>query len=270
MEAQRIGVIAGGGQFPCLIVEEAQQRGMEVTVVGIKGLASDQLQRLTPHRTYWVEVGELDKLINILKKNGVSQAMMAGKVSHSLVYERVKIDHRLQALLKELKDRKTDSLLKGIADTLTREGIQVVDSTTFLSHYLVSPGILTERAPTPEEMEDIRFGRQIAREVARLDIGQTVVVKGKAVIAVEGMEGTDELIRRGGKIGGQGVVVVKVSKPQQDMRFDVPVVGLNTIETMAEVGASALAVDAGKTLFFDKEKLLSRANGENIAVIALS
>ncbi|MFB0518385.1 MAG: LpxI family protein [Acidobacteriota bacterium] len=270
MEAQKIGVIAGGGQFPCLIVEEAQQRGREVTVVGIKGLASGQLQRLTPDRTYWVEVGEFDKLINILKKNGVSQVMMAGKISHSLVYQRVKIDHRLQTLLSELKDRKTDSLLRGIADALTREGIQVVDSTTFLSHYFVLPGILTERAPTPEEMEDISFGRQIACEIARLDIGQTVVVKDKAVIAVEGMEGTDELIRRGGKIGGKGVVVVKVSKPQQDMRFDVPVVGLNTIETMAEAGASALAVDAGKTLFFDKEKLLSKANQENITIIALS
>lgn len=253
-----------------MIVEEAKQRGREVTVVGIKGLASDQLQRLTPDRTYWVEVGEFDKLINILKKNGVSQVMMAGKISHSLVYQRVKIDHRLQALLSELKDRKTDSLLRGIADALTREGIQVVDSTTFLSHYFVLPGILTERAPTPEEMENISFGRQIACEIARLDIGQTVVVKDKAVIAVEGMEGTDELIRRGGKIGGKGVVVVKVSKPQQDMRFDVPVVGLNTIETMAEAGASALAVDAGKTLFFDKEKLLSKANQENITIIALS
>lgn len=253
-----------------MIVEEAQQRGREVTVVGIKGLASGQLQRLTPDRTYWVEVGEFDKLINILKKNGVSQVMMAGKISHSLVYQRVKIDHRLQTLLSELKDRKTDSLLRGIADALTREGIQVVDSTTFLSHYFVLPGILTERAPTPEEMEDISFGRQIACEIARLDIGQTVVVKDKAVIAVEGMEGTDELIRRGGKIGGKGVVVVKVSKPQQDMRFDVPVVGLNTIETMAEAGASALAVDAGKTLFFDKEKLLSKANQENITIIALS
>ena len=238
--------------------------------MGIKGVASDRLQRLAPDRTHWVEVGELDKLINILKKNGVSQAMMAGKVSHSLVYERVKIDRRLQALLKDLKDRKTDSLLKGIADTLNREGIQVVDSTTFLSRYLVPSGILTKRAPTSEELEDIRFGREIALEVARLDIGQTVIVKGKAVIAVEGMEGTDELIRRGGNIGGKGVVVVKVSKPQQDMRFDVPVVGLNTIETMAEVSASALAVDAGKTLFFDKEELLSRANQENIAVIALS
>ncbi len=238
-------------------------------MIGIKGVASDQLEKLAPERTYWVEVGELDKLINILKKNGVSQAMMAGRVSHSLVYERVKIDHRLQALLRELKDRKTDSLLRGIADIISREGIQVVDSTTFLSHYLVPPGILTERAPTPEEMEDVRFGREIAREVARLDIGQTVVVKDKAVIAVEGMEGTDELIRRGGQIGGKGVVVVKVCKPQQDMRFDVPVVGLNTVETMAEVGASALAVDAGKTLFFDKEELLSRANKEDIAVIAL-
>ncbi|MDH5714705.1 MAG: UDP-2,3-diacylglucosamine diphosphatase LpxI, partial [Candidatus Aminicenantes bacterium] len=195
MEAQKIGVIAGGGQFPCFIVKEAQQRGREVTVVGIKGLASDQLQRLTPDRTYWVELGEFDKLINILKKNGVSQVMMAGKISHSLVYQKVKIDHRLQALLCELKDRKTDSLLRGIADALTREGIQVVDSTTFLSHYLVLPGILTERAPSPEEMEDISFGRQIACEIARLDIGQTVVVKDKAVIAVEGMEGTDELIR---------------------------------------------------------------------------
>ena len=253
-----------------MIVEEAQQRGREVTVVGLKGLASGQLQRLTPDRTYWVEVGEFDKLINILKQNGVSQVMMAGKISHSLIYQRVKIDHRLQALLSELKDRKTDSLLRGIADALSREGIQVVDSTTFLSHYLVLPGILTERAPSPEEMEDISFGRQIACEIARLDIGQTVVVKDKAVIAVEGMEGTDELIRRGGKIGGKGVVVVKVSKPQQDMRFDVPVVGLNTIETMAEAGASALAVDAGKTLFFDKEKLLSKANQENITIIALS
>ena len=237
--------------------------------MGIKGVASERLQRLTPNRTYWVEVGELDKLINILKKNGISQAMMAGKVSHSLVYEREKIDRRLQALLKELKDRKTDSLLRGIADTLNREGIQVVDSTTFLSHYLVPSGILTERAPTPEEMEDIEFGREIALEVARLDIGQTVVVKDKAVIAVEGMEGTDELIRRGGKIGGKGVVVVKVSKPQQDMRFDVPVIGLNTIETMAEVRAGALAVDADKTLFFDKEELLQRADNEDIAIIAL-
>jgi len=269
MEAQRLGVIAGGGKFPYLIVKEAQRRGREVTVVGIKGVASDQLEKLAPERTYWVGVGDLDKLINILKKNGVSQAMMVGKVSHSLVYERVKIDHRFQALLRELKDRKTDSLLRGIADTLTREGIQVIDSTTFLSHYLAPPGILTERAPTPEEMEDIRFGREIAREVGRLDIGQTVVVKDKAVIAVEGMEGTDELIRRGGKIGGKGVVVVKVCKPQQDMRFDVPVVGLNTIETMSEVRASALAVDAGKTLFFDKEELLSRADQEDIAIIAL-
>lgn len=253
-----------------MIVEEAQRKGREVTVVGIKGVASDRLKRLAPERNYWVEVGELDKLMNILKENGISQAMMAGRLSHSLVYKRVNIDPRLQALLRELKDRKTNSLLRGIADALTREGIQVLDSTTFLSHYLILPGIQTERAPTPEEMEDISFGWEIAREIARLDIGQTVVVKSKAVIAVEGMEGTDELIRRGGKIGGQGAVVVKVSKPQQDMRFDVPVVGLNTIITMAQVRASALAVDAGETIFFDKEELLSRANQEDIAVIALS
>lgn len=262
-----IGLISGNGNFPILCATEAKKRGVRVVAVGIRGETEPALEGMVD-RFYWINLGELTKLIRFLKKEGVTKALMVGQIKHVSIFKQLTLDLKALGLLMKLKNKKADTLLGGVVQVLEEEGISILPSTTFLSHLLPSKGILTRTQPTKAIKKDITFGTEIAKGIAGLDIGQTVVVKNRSVVAVEAMEGTDETIRRGGIIGGRGTVVVKVSKPQQDVRFDVPVVGLKTIQTMAEAGAHALALDAAKTLFFDQEKALPMADKHEICIIA--
>jgi len=240
-----------------------------MVAIGIKGETDPILEGLV-ERFYWLNLGELTKLIRYFKAEGINKALMVGQIKHVNIFKHLSLDFRAISLLMKLKNKKADTLLGGIVKTLESEGIKILPSTAYLSHFLPSQGIMTQKAPTKAILNDISFGTEIAKSIAGLDIGQTVVVKNKSVIAVEAMEGTDETIIRGGTIGGKGTVVIKVSKPQQDIRFDVPVIGLKTIQTMAEAKSSALAIDANKTLFFDQEEVLAIANKLGICIIAQS
>jgi DUF1009 family protein len=218
------------------------------------------------HRLHWVYVGQLGKIIRIFKKEGVGRAVLAGGISRGRLFREFRPDFRALSLIRRVGGGQDDRLLRAVADELEGEGIQIAPSTLFLDEILASPGQLSRRAPTPEELRDIDFGYQVAKEIGRLDIGQCVVVRRGIVVALEAIEGTDETIRRGGRLAGPGTVVVKVSKPHQDLRFDVPAVGLETIRTMAEVKAAVLAVDAGKTLMFNREEMLKEADHTGIVV----
>jgi len=265
---KKIGLVAGQGQFPHLFAKEARTRGYEVITIGIKRYTDDSLAKETRH-FYWVKLGELTRLINIFKKEGVREAVLAGRIPQKVVLRDLSLDRLAFKLYRKLKDKQPQALLGAIVEEVERHGIKLLDSATFLSSFLPEKGILTKRRPTTDEKVDIDYGAGIARDIARLDIGQTVVIKNKAVLAIEAIEGTDEAIRRAGKFSQKGLVIVKVARPNQDMRFDIPVVGLNTIKVMKEVGASALAIEAKKTLLFDKEELLSLANASSIAVAVI-
>ena len=264
----RYGLIAGNGKFPFLVLEAARSRGLEMVVVAILEETFKEIE--TCSRTvHWISLGELGKLIKIFKKEGVTQAIMAGQVKHTQIFSSILPDLKMLKLLTSLRSRNTDALIGAVAHVLEEEGITLIDSTAFLGPLLPQPGILTVRPPNEAESKDIEYGRRIAREIARLDIGQSVVVREQACVAVEAMEGTDAVIRRAAEVtGNQRITVVKVSKPNQDMRFDVPVIGLPTIELMATVNASALAIDAYKTLVLDQEKLLRFANEHGISISA--
>ena len=265
---RRYGLIAGNGQFPFLVLEAARSLGVDVVVVAIKEEAFPRIADLG-YRTHWISLGQLGKLIELLKQEGVEQALMAGQVQHKQIFSSIVPDRRLLKLLMSLGSRNTDSLIGGVADVLEQEGIQLIDSTAFLKPLIPGPGVLTRRSPSDSELKDIRYGRRIAREMARMDIGQSVVVRDQACVAVEAMEGTDATIRRAaGLTGNQPVTVIKVSKPRQDMRFDVPVVGVPTLRLMAEVRASALAIDAHKTLLLDRTELIGIADRHRIAIVA--
>lgn len=262
------GLIAGNGDFPFLVLEGARIRGIEMTVIAIREEASPQLERHAS-RLHWVSLGELSRTIDLLHKEGVKQAVMAGQVKHNKIFSSIRPDWKLAKVLLKLPSKNTDSLIGAVASVLAEEGIELVNSTAFLGNLLPKEGVLTKRAPDGQESDDIDYGRGVAHKIAALDLGQTVVVSDRACVAIEAMEGTDETIQRAGRIAaGKRIVVVKVSKPSQDMRFDVPVVGLRTIEVMREVGATALALDAGKTLLFDREKLIAAANQAGIAISA--
>jgi len=265
---RKIGLIAGNGRFPLIFAQEAKKAGLEVVAVAIKKETDPGLEKLVD-RIHWVSVGQLGDLIEICKKEGISKAVMAGQVRHTRLFSEVRLDARAMALLAGVKDKKANSLLGAVADELSREGIELVDSATFLSHLLPSPGILTRRKPTQKEWRDIEFGHKMAKEIAGLDIGQTVVVKDQAVLAVEGMEGTDLAIKRGGKLGRGDAVVVKVSKPQQDRRFDLPIVGERTIEVLKETKAKVLAFSARSTILLDREKVVKKANESGISLVAI-
>lgn len=266
-QLDKVGLIAGNGNFPILCAKEASRRGIEVVAVGIKGETDPVLEGLV-ERFFWLNLGELTRLIRCFKSEGVDKALMVGHIKHVSIFKKLSWDYKAISLLLRLKNKKADTLLGGVVQTLENEGIKILPSTTFLSHLLPSKGVMTKKMPTKIIENDVSFGMEIAKAIAGLDIGQTVVVKNKSVVAVEAMEGTDETIRRGGMIGGKGIIIVKVSKPQQDIRFDVPVIGLKTIQIMAEVKASAIAIDAKKTLFFDQEKALAVANKLGICIIA--
>ena len=239
-----------------------------MAVIAIKEEASPGLERATK-RLHWVSLGELSKTISLLHEEGVKHAVMAGQVKHNKIFSSIRPDWRLAKLLFSLPAKNTDSLIGAVARVLEDEGIELVDSTKFLGSLLPSPGVLTQRKPDEHESADIEYGRQIARQIAGLDLGQTVVIRDRACVAIEAMEGTDETIERAARIAsGQRLVVVKVSKPRQDMRFDVPVVGLKTIEVMRRSNATALAIDAGRTLLFDRPAMIRAADEAGISIQA--
>jgi DUF1009 family protein len=266
----RIGLIAGNGRFPFLALQGARSLGHDVTVVAVKEEAFPELERAARDAgadLHWVSLGHLGKCIKILKEAGVRQAVMAGQVKHASIFSGIIPDLTLLSVLTKLRARNTDALISAVAEVLQGEGIELLNSTAFLEPLLAKSGVLSRRVPTAEELDDLAFGYRMADALAALDIGQTLVVKDKAVVAVEAMEGTDAVIRRAGEIAGPGTRIVKVAKPKQDMRFDVPVVGVATIETMKAAGATAMSIDAGRTLVVDGEKLFEAADAAGIAVV---
>jgi len=264
------GLIAGNGDFPFLVLEGARSRGIEMAVIAIREEASPALEQAA-RRFHWISLGELGRGIDLLHQEGVKHAVMAGQVKHNKIFSSIRPDWRLAKLLFALPSKNTDSLIGAVAKVLEDEGIELVDSTKFLGPLLPHTGVLTKRAPDASEAADIDYGRRIAAQIAGLDLGQTVVVRDRACVAIEAMEGTDETIERAARIaGGQRLVVVKVSKPRQDMRFDVPVIGLQTIEVMRRANATALAIDAGRTLLFDREALIRAADEAGIAIQAFA
>ena len=272
--AMRLGVIAGNGRFPFLVLEAARGAGHDVTLIAIKeeafpGLA-DLAARSPAAAVHWVSLGQLGKCISLLKAAGVTQAVMAGQVKHTKLFAAIVPDLTLLGVLMRLKGRNTDALIAGVADVLRDHGIELLDSTAFLAPLLARDGVLTARAPRDDERADVEFGYRIADAIAGLDVGQTIAVKGTAVVAVEAMEGTDEVIARAGRLAGPGVTIVKVAKPGQDMRFDVPVVGVSTIAAMKAAGATVLSVDARKTLMIDGEAIIKAANDAGIAIVGRS
>ena len=265
---QRIGLIAGNGRFPIIFADNAKRLGYRVSAVAHIGETAPELEQHV-ERIHWIKIGQLNKLINALKEDGVQQAVMLGGVKKTHVFTTVRPDFRALALASRLRAWKDDSILREIAAELEREGIQIRESTFGLIGILVEEGSLTKRSPTKKEWEDIDFGWDMAHEIGRLDIGQCVVIKDRVVVAVEAVEGTDETIRRAGALGREGVVVVKRCKPQQDLRFDLPAVGPHTIETMEAVHASVLALEAGRTVLLDRDETLRRAEAAGIAIVGI-
>lgn len=264
------GLIAGNGRFPFLVLEGARSQGIDMAVIALKEEASPELAELAS-RLHWVSLGELTKAIDLMRREGVTHAVMAGQVKHNKIFSSIRPDWRLAKLLFALPRKNTDSLIGAVAKVLEDEGIHLVDSTTFLKPLLPEAGVLTRRQPSEQELADMEYGLGVARQIAGMDIGQTVVISDRACVAVEAMEGTDESIARAAKFAnGRPLVVVKVSKPRQDMRFDVPVIGLPTIEAMKAAGVTALAIDASRTLLFDRDQLIERANEAGISIRAFS
>jgi UDP-2,3-diacylglucosamine hydrolase len=263
------GLIAGNGRFPFLVLEAARSQGIEMAVIALKEEASPELEKLAK-RLHWVSLGELSKAIELMQGEGVKQAVMAGQVKHNKIFSAIRPDWKLAKLLFSLPRKNTDSLIGAVAKVLEEEGIELVDSTLFLKPLVPEAGVLTRRAPNEQESADIEYGLGVAREIAAMDVGQTVVISDQACVAVEAMEGTDETIERAGRYAqGKPLVVVKVSKPKQDMRFDVPVVGMPTVESMKRAGATALALDAGRTLLFERSILIAKADEAGIAIQAV-
>jgi DUF1009 family protein len=274
----RLGLIAGNGKFPFLVLDAARAAGHEVIVIAIKEETSPEMDSRGAASVHWLSLGELSKLIETFQREGVTRAIMAGQVRHKQIFSAIRPDWRLAKLLLSLGTRNTDSLLGAIAKVLADEGITLENSTWLLEPLLVKSGVLTRRAPTDQEQKNIAYGRAVARQLAQHDIGQTVVIAESACVTVEAMEGTDATIERAGQIMlslhgeastlDRALTVVKISKPHQDMRFDVPVIGVKTIEVMHAAGATCLALDAGKCLLLDGEKTIDAANAAGIAIEA--
>jgi len=278
----KLGLIAGNGRFPFLLLDAARAQGFSVVVAAIREETDPEIDQraaadslITVH---WLSLGELSRLINTFHKEGVEKAVMAGQVKHKQIFSSIRPDWRLAKLLLNLNTRSTDMLLGAVAKVLGDEGIELISSTAFLEPLLAQEGVLTERAPDQDESKNIEYGLGVARAVAGFDIGQTVVVAAQACVAVEAMEGTDATIERAGRLMesiegdastlGRRLTVVKVAKPNQDMRFDVPVIGIATVEAMMRAGASCLSIEAGRTLLFDRDALLERASQAGIAIVA--
>jgi DUF1009 family protein len=296
MDSMKLGLIAGNGRFPFLLLDAARAQGFAVTVAAIREETDPEINHraaadecITVH---WLSLGELSRLIEVFHQEGVTAAVMAGQVKHKQIFSSIRPDWRLAKLLLNLRTRNTDMLLGAVAKVLGDEGIELISSTAFLEPLLAEEGVLTERAPDEDELKNMEYGRGVARAVAGFDIGQTVVVAAQACVAVEAMEGTDAAIERAGalmrsmeEVDGvralepsekdlaptfeRRLTVVKVAKPNQDMRFDVPVIGISTVETMIRAGASCLSVEAGRTLLFDRDALLKRAAEAGIAIVAV-
>ena len=278
----KLGLIAGNGRFPFLLLDAARAQGLPVVVAAIREETDAEIDEreaadsgITVH---WLSLGELSRLIETFQKEGVRKAGMAGQVKHKQIFSSIRPDWRLAKLLLNLRSRNTDMLLGAVAKVLGDEGIELISSTQFLEPLLAQEGVLTQRAPDQDECKNIEYGLGVARAVAGFDIGQTVVVAAQACVAVEAMEGTDATIERAGRLmeslGGDAstlnrrLTVVKVAKPNQDMRFDVPVIGMATVEAMIRAGASCLSIEAGRTLLFDRDSLLERASQAGIAIVA--
>ena len=279
----KLGLIAGNGRFPFLLLDAARAQGFSVTVAAIREETDPEInhraaidEKISVH---WLSLGELSRLIDIFHKEGVSMAVMAGQVKHKQIFSSIRPDWRLAKLLLNLRTRNTDMLLGAVAKVLGDEGIELISSTAFLEPLLAREGVLTRRAPDEEERKNIEYGLSVAQSVAGFDIGQTVVVAAQACVAVEAMEGTDAAIERAGALMRtldeeastlqRHLTVVKVAKPKQDMRFDVPVIGMRTVEGMIAAGATCLSLEAGRTLLFDRDALLSRADQAGIAIVAV-
>ncbi len=264
-----IGLLAGVGRLPVEFARAARGMGFTVIAVGLVSGVDGELNQVAD-KTYHISVGQLQEIITTLKKEGVTEVTMIGKVTKELMFTgAVQLDARIQKLLASLTDNSDDTIMLAFVRELAAEGLGVLDQTALLRSLMPGPGVLTDRKPTEEEQADLEFGFTMAKEIGRLDIGQTVVVKDCAVMAVEAIEGTDACIRRGGELGRGGVRVAKVAKPKQDMRFDVPAVGPNTVEAMHTAGATALVMEAGKTLLVDRETVLKMANNHGITIIVM-
>lgn len=268
-EKEKYGLIAGNGQFPFMVLQSAKQQNIDVVVAAIKEETSPDIESCG-YPVHWLGLGELGKLIKTFRNSGVRKAIMAGQVKHVQIFGSSFPDLTMIRLLASLKKKNTDSLIGGVARVLEEAGISLVDSTALLKPHMISEGTLTRRGLSDSEKSDVEYGRPIAQQIASMDIGQTIVVRDRAVVAVEAMEGTDAVIRRAGDlVHRKSLTVIKVSKPKQDMRFDIPVVGPPTIKSMVEFGATALVIDAHRTLVLDKEEMLKEANKNEIAVVAL-
>jgi DUF1009 family protein len=294
----KLGLIAGNGRFPFLLLDAARAEGLEVVVAAIKEETDPEIDRRAEAdagvTVHWLSLGELSRLIETFKKAGITKAVMAGQVKHKQIFSSIRPDWRLAKLLLNLRTRSTDALLGAVAKVLSDEGIELMSSTAFLEPLLAEVGVLTERAPDEDECKNIEYGLGVAQALASFDIGQTVVVAAQACMAVEAMEGTDATIERAGRLMGsldesangdaereppaksptapstlaRRLTVVKVAKPKQDMRFDVPVIGPSTVETMLRAGASCLSIEAGKTLLFDRDAMLKRASDAGVTIVA--
>jgi UDP-2,3-diacylglucosamine hydrolase len=267
--ADVMGIIAGGGKFPLMLAEAARRQGLRVVAVAHLG-ETDEAMADSVDNLEWVKLGQLGKVIHVFKRAGVTRALMAGTITKKKMFSSVMPDLRALSLMGSLAVFHDDDILTAVARTFSREGIEIISSTSLLPELIAPHGVLTRRKPTRNEQKDVEFGWRMVKEIGMLDIGQCIVVRRKTVLAVEAIEGTDETIRRGGRLAVENAVVVKASKPQQDLRFDVPTVGLQTIITMNEVGASVLAIEAGRTLIFDRGEMTGFADKSGISIVSRS
>jgi DUF1009 family protein len=266
----RYGLIAGNGRFPLLALESARQLGLDVTVIAIQEEASREVETLAP-RCHWISLGQLSRLIEILKQDGITEVMMCGQVKHAKIFSSIRPDWRLVKLLAALPSKNTDGLIGGVIKILADEGIQLRESTLLLRPLLADEGALTRRKPSREEMTDIEYGRRVANALAGFDVGQSVAICERVCVALEAMEGTDAMLRRAaGLVNGRRLTLVKVARRREHLLFDVPVAGLDTIPVMRETGTTALAVEAGRTLLLDKERMLQAADEAGIAIVGLA
>ena len=282
-EITKLGLIAGNGRFPFLLLEAARAHGNEVIVAAIKEETDPEIEdraKADPGiRVHWLSLGELSRLIETFQSEGVTRAVMAGQVKHKQIFSSIRPDWRLAKLLLSLRTKNTDMLLGAIAKVLGDEGIELVSSTSYLEPLLARPGTLTARAPSEQEQRDIVYGREVGKAIAGYDIGQTVVIASQACVAIEAMEGTDAAVERAGAIMQsleaeastleRSLTVVKVAKPKQDMRFDVPVIGIRTVEVMRQAGATCLAIEAHRTLLFDRDNIVTLADAAGITIVAV-
>lgn len=263
----RYAMIAGNGRFPILALENARKLGHEVVAIAIRDEASREIEVLAA-KCYWITIGQLSRLIDILKDEGIAEVMMTGQVKHASIFSTIRPDWRLLKLLASLKEKNTDALIGGVANVLADEGISLVDSTKLLKPLLAGPGVLTQRKPDKNEEKDAHYGRKIANALAGMDVGQSVAISERACVAIEAMEGTDAMLRRAASlVNGNALRLIKVSRGRKHLLFDVPVAGLNTIAVMKETGTTMLAVDAGRTLLLDKEELIAAADREGMCIV---